>query len=111
MIATSAPQMYAIALVQGIGSIASVSLSPTMLQRIAPSRMRGRVIAIGGLLYILIGSLSPLAVGVVSDLLPGRPRDLLIAMAVVAMPCVAMGIALLSLTERTLGRTIAAAAD
>ena len=111
LVATSPIQMYAIALVQGVGSIAAVSLSPTLLQLIAPTRMRGRVVAIGGLLYIALGSLSPLAVGLMSDLLPGRPRDLLVAMTIVALPCVALGVALLSLTERTLGRTIAAAAD
>jgi MFS family permease len=101
---------YGIVCLQVIASTCALSLSPTVLQLMAPRLMRGRVVALGGLLSMLFVSLSPLAVGVVSDALGHRPMGLVWAIMAVAAPCYVLGFVFLHFAESSLPRTFAAVA-
>jgi len=109
LIATSAWQVYLAIALHGIAINVCLSLSPTILQFMAPQRMRGRVIAIGGLLSMVFMSLAPLIVGWVSDRLTVGARGLLLAIAVVGGPCYLLSFLVMRIAEPTLGRTFEAA--
>ena len=102
-------QVYAANFVAVIPLIMAISISPTFLQNIAPGAYRARVIALGGLVYVMLNALTPIVVGIVSDSAFGRANGLYAAMLVVALPCALAGVALLALASRTLGETFAAA--
>jgi MFS family permease len=90
---------------------ACLSLSPAILQLIAPSHMRGRVIALGGLVAILFMTLSPALVGLVSDYLLPAPEDLMLAAATVSVPCFVTGFLLLRFGASRLSDVFAAARE
>jgi MFS family permease len=101
-------QFYAVIALQGAASVCALSLSPTVLQLMAPPSLRGRVIAIGGLFYMILLSLSPVVVGATSDALgQGSPGALLAAIVLVAAPCYLLGAACLRCAEPTLLHTFA----
>jgi MFS family permease len=111
LLAQSAAQVYVIYAVLHCCTTAAMSLSPTVLQDIAPSRLRGRVIALGGISSIIMLSISPVVVGLISDGLPQTPHSLLFAMLCVGLPCYAAGAIALRYAEKTLPGTIALAAE
>ncbi|MEG3153635.1 MFS transporter [Sphingomonas sp. RB1R13] len=89
--AQTVTQYYTIVLVKLGLTFMATSLAPTVLQLIAPARMRGRVIAIGGMVTILFGSIMPLMVGTLSAAFAG-PRGILNAMSAVVIPSFAVGL-------------------
>lgn len=110
LVASTAIHVYAIVCLQVAATTCALSLSPTVLQFMAPRLLRGRIVAVGGLLYMLFLSLSPVVVGAVSDLIGRGPQGLLRAVVVVATPCYIGGLAFLRLAEKTLPATFAAVA-
>jgi hypothetical protein len=74
----------------------------------APAHIRGRVIAIGGLIGITFQSLGPVLVGVVSDRIAQGPNALLWSIMVVAAPAYLIGAFFLQFAAPTLLRTLAA---
>jgi MFS family permease len=109
LVARNAMQFYAVIALQGAATVCALSLSPTVLQLMAPSNLRGRVIAIGGLVYLVLLSLSPVIVGATSDALgQGQAGMLLKSIVLVAAPCYLLGGVLLRFAEPTLLRTFAA---
>jgi hypothetical protein len=109
LIARNATEVYAVQFVAVAPLIMAISISPTFLQNIAPGAYRARVIALGGLVYVVLNALTPIVVGLISDSGFGRAHGLYGAMLVVALPCAIAGIALLALASRTLTETMAAA--
>jgi MFS family permease len=107
--ARNADQFYAIILAKICFTFMANSLSPTVLQAMAPAHMRGRVVAIGGTVTIIFGSFMPWLVGAISDgLFPGQ-NGILYAMASVAIPGLLCGILFLAWGLATLADTIARA--
>lgn len=108
--AASAAQLYAVSAF-GLGLIMmAMSLSPAILQFLSPAHMRGRVIALGGLITLLFGSLSPVAVGLFSDNVFHGPTQLLWAMSAVATPSLLVGLLIMLYGTKTLPDTIEDAA-
>jgi MFS family permease len=103
--------VYVAAALKTVFVTACLSLSPAILQLIAPAHMRGRVIALGGLVAILFMTLSPALVGLVSDHLFPASKDLMLAAATVCVPCFIAGVLLLRFGARGLPTVFAAARD
>lgn len=108
LLAVDAGQFYLILTAQSAATTCALSLSPTILQYMAPRLLRGRVIALGGLIYVAFLSLSPIVVGAISDLLGHGPRSLLRSVLIVAIPCYAAGAGFLRYAEARLPHTLAA---
>jgi MFS family permease len=106
--ATQPWQVYVLAGVQMAVATTGTALTPTMLQDIAPGRIRGQLIAIYTLFYSLIASISPVLVGAVSDALARYPRGLLWALVIVPVPCLIFAVLILALIDRHFRRTIGA---
>jgi MFS family permease len=79
-------------------------LTPNVLQDLAPSRLRARVMALYGMGSTLLVGFAPALVGKVSDMI-GGPRSILIALSVVALPTWLVGIAIMRSCERPFERT------
>ncbi|MBS0421291.1 MAG: MFS transporter [Proteobacteria bacterium] len=105
-LASSPAQFYWIAVVQIAAAMGGLTLSPTVVQLLAPAAIRARVFAIAGLFYTIFGALSPLAVGLLSDSLGTAPRQLLLAMLLIGIPLYGLGVALIHVAGRGLGATI-----
>ncbi|WP_066816910.1 MFS transporter [Sphingomonas mali] len=73
---------------------------PTLLQDMAPAVLRARLFAVWAIVAGLVGGSAPTLVGWVSSALGAEPRQLLVAMTIVAVPAWAAGIVLLRLAER-----------
>lgn len=101
-------QLLVAATVQLAATICAISLSPTVMQVMAPAHIRGRVIAIGGLIGMTFQSLGPVLVGIVSDQFAQGPHALLWSILIVAAPAYLIGAALLQFAAPTLLRTLAA---
>ncbi|MEO1041467.1 MAG: MFS transporter [Pseudomonadota bacterium] len=99
---------YVILFLFGGAATGAMSLSPTMLQDISPPDIRGRIIALGGLVAVLIGAGTPLLVGVVSDAVDDTGRGLLAAMVGVGVPLLLLSVFCLKFGEKTLHATIQA---
>jgi MFS family permease len=102
-------QVYGAQLVASLLMTIAISLSPTFLQNIAPNSIRGRVIALGGLTYVVLNALTPIIVGMISDSAFGRQHGLYWAMLVVSLPCALAGVAFLFMAARDLVTTFDAA--
>ncbi len=111
LLAQTPLQIYMILSAFHVATTVALSLSPTVLQDIAPRLLRGRVVAVGGMLYMMLVSISPVIVGIVSDLQPVGSKALLLAMLIVSLPCFALGVAILRFGEKTLPGTMADAAQ
>lgn len=107
----SATQFYIVSLLKVGLTYMATSLSPTVLQLIAPARMRGRVVAIGGMLTIVCGSLMPWLIGLVSDSGFAGPNGLLLAMTAVVVPAMAIGLFFLRWGSTALPATVRAVAE
>ncbi len=110
-LAASATQVYALSALKTGFVTAAMCLSPAILQFIAPAQMRGRVIALGGLVSIVFGALAPLMVGIVSDNVFSRPEQLFWSIAAVSAPCLLAGLLLMLYGTKTLPDTIRAASE
>lgn len=100
-------QVYGLVAIQLVMATAGAALTPTLLQDIAPDRIRGRLIAINSVFYSAMASLAPVLVGAVSDRLAGQPRALLCALVIVAAPSLAAAALILAAVDRPFRRTIA----
>jgi MFS family permease len=105
-LATSPGQFYGIAVAQIAASMGGLTLSPTVVQLLAPASIRARMFAVAGVFYTVFGALSPLAVGAASDALGPDPHQLLVAMLAVGLPLYGLGVALIHVAARRLGSTI-----
>ncbi len=108
LFAESATQVYTILGIQVLVSMATLVLGPTTVQSITPAAMRGRMFAVTGFFYVGYLALAPLLIGGISDALGPAPRNLIFAMIGVTLPSIAIGVVLLMMSERTLGRTLEA---
>ena len=75
------------------------SLLPGILQGLAPPNLRGRIIALYGILSVFTGGFGVSIVGPFSDLLPGNPRALLIGVATLFTVTWSVGALLMRLSE------------
>ncbi|WP_195908432.1 MFS transporter [Novosphingobium sp. Gsoil 351] len=107
--ASKAWHFYAVILAKIGFTFMANSLSPTVLQLMSPSPIRGRVVALGGMVTIVAASFMPWLVGLLSDHVFTGPRGIILAMAAVAIPGLAGGLLALHWGSRTLGETIARA--
>ncbi|QMW23792.1 MFS transporter [Sandaracinobacteroides saxicola] len=105
----TAAHLYAIIGVKTVFTIVAMSLSPAVLQFIAPAHMRGRVVAVGGMVTIIFGSILPPFIGFLSDSYFHGPSGILHALSVVVIPAFFIGLIVLRWGSKTLPATIAAA--
>lgn len=110
LVSTTALHVYILTGLKGVAMTCALSLSPTLLQFIAPKHLRGRMVAVGGMAYLAFLSISPMVVGLVSDQLPAGPRALILAMILVGLPCYAAGAFFLGWGAKTLPQTLEHAA-
>jgi MFS family permease len=104
---TTAGQFYALILAKIAFTFMANSLSPTVLQTMAPGHMRGRIVAIGGTVMVIFGSFMPWLVGVLSDrVFPGQ-NGILLAMCSVVIPGLLGGLLFLRWGSGGLAATIA----
>jgi pimeloyl-ACP methyl ester carboxylesterase len=82
------------------------------LQTIVPPRMRGSAISLTLVLNTLIGAtLGPLAIASLTQRVLGDPAQVGWSIALVAVPCLAAGIALFLLARRNMLRAVAAGGE
>lgn len=87
-----------------------LSLSPAVLQMLAPSHLRGRVIAVGGLITIIFSSMAPLTVGMLSDTAFHGPKGLMTSIVVVSTGASLIGLLFMMFGASSLPSTFQAAA-
>lgn len=104
---TSPFQAYCIAGVQGALGIAASSLMPGVLQNLAPTHLRSRVLALLGIANALALAASPLAVGALSGLIEG-PRGMLHAITIVSLPSLVISAILMAFAPRPYAATLRA---
>lgn len=103
--AKTAVAIYVVYAAAGVFLSVATMAFPTALQTISPPQFRGRVASLQFIIVMLIASVAPPLVGAVSDRLSGMPNGLLTAVALVAVPALAVGAWLLRSCE---GRTLEA---
>lgn len=105
-LATVPWHMYAIHGVYVTLVIASTMVSPTIVQTIAPNRVRARVFALTTVLMSGCGAASPPLVGLISDRwFPHLKNGIVVAGAVYAVPFLLLGAVLLRACEKPYLRT------
>ncbi len=97
---------YACAALTGVFIIASGALMPSLLQDIAPSHMRTRVLALYGIVTGLAYAVSPLTVGAISSVLHGS-RGLLYSISIVNVPVLFCAGLLLALAKKPYAESVA----
>ena len=90
----------------GIGS-----LIPTMLQDMAPTYLRARMLAINTVITGLVGGIAPTCVGWASTALGTEPRMLVVAMTIVALPSWIIAILLFRTGEKPFARLVSDVAE
>ena len=88
------------------GTAAAMSLSPTILQEVGPRKIRGQVIAIGGLCGMFFSALIPVGIGATSDMLADVDGGIMYAIVLVVIPCILFSAFILRFGEGTLLKTI-----
>ncbi len=106
-----AGQAYLLVGVQMVGGTLIGSLLPDIVQGMAPPELRGRVTALYGVMSVITTGLGVSLVGPLSDLMPGNPRSLFIAMALLLTISWLVGALLMKLAERPFERTLPALGD
>jgi MFS family permease len=101
-------QLYAVIGIKGLFTTMAMSLSPAVLQFLAPAHMRGRVVAIGGMITVMFNSIMPPAIGFLSDTVFHGTAGILQAMSVVIIPALFVGLLFLRWGSVTLPETIRA---
>jgi MFS family permease len=99
-------QLYTVIGIKGMFTTMAMSLSPAVLQLLAPAHMRGRVVAIGGMITVIFNSIMPPAIGFLSDTLFHGSSGILQAMSVVIIPALLVGLLFLRWGSVTLPETI-----
>jgi len=82
------------------------SLTPTLVQDLAPSDLRGRVFAISAVVVTLFQVISPIAVGLLSDHVFTQSGGLLKASIAVAFPVTLVAALILRLAEKHVMSTV-----
>jgi MFS family permease len=100
-------QAYVVATILGATGVAASSLMPGLLQDLAPSHLRSRVLAILGITNGLALAVSPIAIGAISSLIAG-PRGVLYAITIVSFPFLVASAVLISLAPRPYAATVRA---
>lgn len=108
-VVTTATQAFWIGGLKYLFITVCLSVTPTILQLVAPGHIRGRVIALGGMVTIFFGAAGPVAQGFVSDRFFPGPQQLNTAIVALTLPCFALGILLLRFGAAKLPGTMAAA--
>jgi MFS family permease len=108
---TNASQAYVLVGVQMIAGTLIGSLLPDIIQAMSPPELRGRVTALYGVISVITTGLGVSVVGPLSDLMPGNPRGLFVAMAVLLSVSWLVGALLMKLAERPFERTLLALGD
>ncbi len=93
-----------------MATTAAAALVPNMLQDISPAGLRGRILALWGMLTSLGGAAAPVLVGGLSDTLAGRPQGLIWSVVLVGAPALAAGVVTMRLTAGAFRRTAEALA-
>jgi MFS family permease len=104
----TAVQLYVVLGIKLLFTTMAMSLSPAVLQFLAPAHMRGRVVAIGGMITVMFSSIMPPAIGLLSDKAFHGPAGILHAMTVVIIPALLAGLLFLRWGSVTLPETIRA---
>lgn len=99
-------QGYALFGILMLAGTAIGCMIPTLLQDMAPSYLRARLFAVWAIASGLIGGSAPTLVGWVSQALGTDPRQLLVAMTIVAIPSWIAAIVLLRMAERPFANLI-----
>ncbi|WP_447764659.1 MFS transporter [Sphingopyxis panaciterrae] len=102
---TSPFQAYSVAALQGAMGVAGSALMPGIIQDLAPSHLRSRILALLGIVNALALAASPLAIGLISGLIAG-PRGMLYSIAIVSIPSLVAAAALISLAQRPYAATV-----
>ena len=98
-------QAYVIVATQGAILVASSALMPGVIQDLAPSHLRSRVLSLLGIMNGLALAISPLAVGLISGLITG-PRGLLYSITLVGLPSLVGAAILLMVAWRPYANTV-----
>jgi hypothetical protein len=104
--ADSAQHIYMIQSVQVICLTAANMLFPTVLQNLAPTALRARVIAIMTTINVALGAAAAPTVGFVSDRMQGSSGDLLMAASGTAVCGLLISVALFRYCERGYVQTV-----
>jgi MFS family permease len=104
--ATTKEQFYATILAKICFTFMGNSLSPTVIQLMAPAHMRGRIMAFGGAALIIPASFMPWLVGVISDSFFHGANGIQLAMSSIILPGLLGGILFLAWGLKALPETI-----
>lgn len=107
LFARSSTEMFIIAGFQMTANIASTSLTPTVLQNLAPGHLRGRIFSISTVVTTLLQTISPITVGLLSDHIFTQPDGLLLSSVVFGIPCLLLATVVLRLSEKHTLRIVA----
>ncbi len=88
----SATQYYVIVISKVMFMFMATSLTPTIIQTLAPRRMLGRVAGLAGMIAFGFQSIFPWLIGEVSDSFFTGPRGILLAMSMVILPALIIGL-------------------
>jgi MFS family permease len=79
---------------------------PTLLQDLSPPQVRGRLMSVITLLFIVATGMAPILVGLISDQMPHGSRGLLWAIVGIAVPAFLVAGVSLCLVEKAFRRTL-----
>lgn len=88
-------------------AVASTALAPALMQDVAPSGLRGRIISLGFMVTAIFVVIGPIAFGFLSSLWPQQPRALIYLMALLGVPCWICGALILWAVEKPFKETLA----
>jgi MFS family permease len=106
--ASSATAIYAIQTVQLILFSTATMLFPTVVQGLAPTPLRGRVMALQSIVVVCLSAAAAPLVGLVSDALAPRPDALLVAASGISVCALVVAAVLLWRCERGYVATVEA---
>ncbi|WP_447764183.1 MFS transporter [Sphingopyxis panaciterrae] len=106
LFARSPNEIFLIATILMAIGVGGNSLMPTLLQNLAPGKLRGRVFAISTVIATLFQVISPIAVGLLSDHLFAQPGGLLKAAVVVCAPAFFVASITLWLSQKQILSTV-----
>jgi MFS family permease len=105
--ATELWQAYALTACWSAIFVTGVALMPGMMQDVAPAALRTRVIAIGTVVFMVMGAIGSPIVGFLSDKVAGHPKGLMLALVTLAVAGYAACAVVARLVEGPYRRTVA----
>lgn len=85
---------------------AATSMVPTLLQDLSPAQIRGRLMSVVTILFLVATGMGPIIVGFISDMLSKDPRSLLYAIVGIATPTLLMAGIILCMSEKSFRWTL-----